>query len=300
MASDLKIGFIGAGLVGKALAMALSARGYIVAAAASRTLASARSLAERVPGCAALPHPQDVAGTCDLVFITTPDGAIHQVASSVHWRTQQGVVHCSGASTLKVLEPARAQGASVASIHPYQTFARIRNSRDALARLQGVTFAIEGQGWLREVLEEMALALGGRAIHVWPQDRPLYHATSVMSCGYMAALLGTAARLWEPMGFSPEEGLRAMVPIARATLKNLARVGPAQATTGPLVRGDVATLRGHLEALGDHAPELVPLYCSLALQSLPVAVQRGVPQEKVEEMRTLLEEYLRSAVSAKV
>ena len=103
-----KVAFVGAGAVGKTLAVALSRRGYPVVAAASRTFSSARDLAARVDGCRAYESIQDAADRADFVFITTFDGAIRSVAESINWRKGQGVAHCSGVTSLDVLEgPAR-------------------------------------------------------------------------------------------------------------------------------------------------------------------------------------------------
>ena len=88
-----------------------------------------------------------------------------------------------------------------------------------------------------------------------PKYRPLYHASAVMSCGALVALLRSAAALWKRMGVDEDTAFRSLIPLARTTLENAAELGAEAATTGPVVRGDVATLRRHLEALEAHAPE---------------------------------------------
>ena len=80
---DLAIGFIGIGVLGKGLPLALSARGYRVAGAYSRSAASAQWLADRIPGCDVYPSAQELASAVDLMFITTPDSIIGEVASEV-------------------------------------------------------------------------------------------------------------------------------------------------------------------------------------------------------------------------
>ena len=115
---DPVIGFIGAGAVGKGLALGLASSGYRVLAVSSRSLSSAQGLAARIPGCEALPAPQKVADKCNLVFITTPDEAIEQVASQVSWHHGQGVVHCSGAESLEILEHCRRSGCNCRLLPP--------------------------------------------------------------------------------------------------------------------------------------------------------------------------------------
>ena len=249
-------------------------RGYRVAAVASRSRASAEDLSARLPGCEALPLAQDVADACDLVFLTTSDDAIKQVVSQVGWRHGQGVVHCSGAESLDVLEPAARFGAAIGSFHPYQTFACLDTPGEAVERLRGAAFCVESQGWLQGSLERMASRLGGWAIHVRPEDRALYHASAVMSCGYLVALLKAVTDVWEAMGVGQDEGLRIALPLATSTLANVSKAGVDAAVTGPVVRGDTDTVRRHLEALEARLPHLVPLYRSLAGASLPLASDR--------------------------
>ena len=125
----LKLGIIGAGTVGNALAIRLSGRGYPVAAVSSRSRSSAQRLADAVNDCTVYDGNQGVADNAELVFITTPDDAIATVASQVKWHKGQSVVHCSGADSTALLESARVSGAQVGVIHPLQTFAG-SSSRD--------------------------------------------------------------------------------------------------------------------------------------------------------------------------
>ena len=132
-----RIGFIGIGLLGRGLALALSARGYPVTGAASRSFSSAQWLSERVDGCRAYGTPQALADDSDLVFITTPDSVIGEVASRIVWRNGQGVVHCSGASSTELLRPAALQGSGrrfPASISDLRRLDQARRGRGPLAR----------------------------------------------------------------------------------------------------------------------------------------------------------------------
>ena len=103
---DSKLGFIGAGRVGKALAVALHREGYAVVSTASRTLASAEALAELVPDCTAYTTFDEAASAADFVLITSTDDAIGPVATTTSWKPGQGVVHCSGSASLDALEGA--------------------------------------------------------------------------------------------------------------------------------------------------------------------------------------------------
>lgn len=285
--SGVKIGFIGAGVLGKGLAMALADKGYQVAAAHSRNPDSARWLAERIAGCRVAVSGQELADAADLVFITTPDAVIGQIAGQLTWRTGQGVVHCCGAFGAEILAPAARQGAATGAFHPFQTFAGLTDPSQASARLAGVSFAVSGSGWLGEFLRSLSRDLGGRPVVIPEGDRALYHASAVLSCGHLAALLQASVELWSAMGFTAQEAIDALSPLARATLENIAKDGVLDSVTGPAVRGDVETIQIHLAALAQRLPELAPLYRALTAASLPLAHQRGVAPEELAAIEAL-------------
>jgi predicted short-subunit dehydrogenase-like oxidoreductase (DUF2520 family) len=287
--SEVKIGFIGAGVLGKGLAMALADKGYLVAAAHSRNPESARGLAGGIAGCRVAVTGQELADAADLVFITTPDSVIAQVAEILTWRTGQGVVHCCGAFGPEILAPAARQGAAIGAFHPFQTFAGLTGPAQASARLAGVSFAVAGEGWLGDFLRTMSHGLGGRPVVIPEGDRPLYHASAVLSCGHLAALLQSTVDLWTTMGFTAQEAIDALSPLARATLENIAKDGIPDSVTGPAVRGDAGTIRTHLAALEQRLPELAPLYRALTAASLPLAHQRGVAPEELAAIEALVQ-----------
>ena len=285
-----RIGLIGAGQLGSGLALALAANGYNVAAVASRTPASA--LASQIPGCTALEGPQELAEACDLVFITTPDEVINQVASQVEWRPDQGVVHCCGAHSLELLEPAAKQGAATGSFHPFQTFAFLEMADDAVDRMRGISFAVDGTGWVEGFLRKLASRLGGKALALKPEDRALYHASAVLVCSHLVALLRATTEVWGAMGVPQEAALPVILPIAKATLANVSRVGIEASLTGPVVRGDLTTIQKHLEALEERAPRVISVYCCLALESLTLAAAR-VDEDTLDAMKRLVTDWLR-------
>ncbi|MYC31728.1 MAG: DUF2520 domain-containing protein [Chloroflexi bacterium] len=286
---NVRIGFVGAGTLGRGLALALDGVGCNVVAVSSRTRASAEWVAERIDGCLALDTAQDVADACDLVFITTPDGAIADVAASVNWRAGQGVAHCCGAASIELLDAASGAGAAVGAMHPFQTFAALSDPAEAARRLSGVTFAVSATGWLEDYLPSLAERLDGRAITIPDELRPLYHASAVLACGYVGALLDVAIGLWTRMGFTEEDGVRAITPLTRATIEAIAAAGPVNAVTGPAVRGDADTIAAHLALLSEHAPELVALYRELTLASIPLARAKGVGEAELAALMSLVQ-----------
>jgi predicted short-subunit dehydrogenase-like oxidoreductase (DUF2520 family) len=280
-----RIGFIGAGRVATALAVRLSDTGYPVGAAASRSAASAHRLARRIAGCEAVTIGQAVVDTVDLVFITTPDDAIESVVGALRWRPESAVVHTSGAAALAPLAAAREQGAAVGSLHPLQTFA----DRDSPPSLEGIVFAVEASGALREQLLGIVADLGGTPVELRPEERALYHASAVLVSNYSVTLIKLATDLWLRFGWERPAALRALLPLLAGTLRNLETQGLPAALTGPVARGDAPTVAQHLAALDAAAPGLAAVYRALATETIPVALARGgLSEDNAASIREVL------------
>jgi predicted short-subunit dehydrogenase-like oxidoreductase (DUF2520 family) len=281
-----RIGFIGAGTVGTALAVRLSERGYPIIAVSSRSRSSAEKLAARITNCRAVEDGQEVASLADLIFITTPDDAIVPVVSAVNWRKGQSVVHCNGAASNDILERARSAGAQVGGFHPLQSFASLK---EALENLPGSVFSIEAEDPLYSVLSRMAADLKGRSIRLAGADKVLYHAAAVITSNYTVTLFKMATDLWQKFGISSAEATSALLPLLQGTVNNIGQIGFPHCLTGPIARGDMSTLRRHLAALRDQAPQILETYRQLALQTIPIALAKGGIEEKTaNQMRALL------------
>ncbi len=278
------LGFIGAGTVGTALALRLSSEGYPVVAVSSRSHNSAKSLALAVKGCTCNAN-QGVADAAQLVFITTPDDTIASVASEVKWHSGQSVVHCSGADSTGILEPAKISGARVGAFHPLQTFA---NVRQAIANMPGSTFALEAEAPLLDTLKGMATALDGNWIELKAGDKVLYHAAAVIACNYMVTLVKLATDLWQTFNISSPQATRSLLPLLRGTINNIDEIGIPQCLTGPIARGDTGTVKKHLNALEKAAPAILSTYRELGLQTIPVALSKGsISQQQATEMKAI-------------
>ena len=282
----MKIGFIGAGTTGTALAVGLSQKGCPVVAVSSRTSSSSQKLARLVSDCRVCYTAQEVADAAELVFITTPDDAIARVCNEVHWHEGQSVVHCSGAHSLDILEPARKLGAAVGSFHPLQTFADVDQ---AIENLPGSTFALEAEEPLLLTLKKLTSLLNGNWVVLKPGDKVLYHAAAVFACNYLVTLVKLALDLWLDLGVSSKEATRALLPLLRGTINNIGNIGLPNCLTGPVARGDLGTIERHLSALETWNPSLLTTYKELGLQTIPIALAKGtVNEQKAEEMKALL------------
>ncbi len=281
----LKLGFIGAGTVGTALATRLSRKGYPIAAVSSRSPRSAEKLAGAVGGCPVVKDGQGVADAAELVFITTPDGAIPQVAAEVQWHPGQSVVHCSGADSTAILEPAQKLGARVGCIHPLQTFASVDQ---AIENIPGSTFAIEAEEPLLAVLKDMADDLEGSWVVLKAEDKVLYHAAAVMACNYLVTLVKLATDLWQNFDVPADTATKALLPLIRGTIRNIEAVGIPQGLTGPVARGDTGTIQKHITALKAKTPDVLPTYLELGWQTVPIARAKGkIDSTQASELEAL-------------
>ena len=281
-----KLGFIGAGPVGTTFGVRLSEKGYPVIGVADIHPDAAQRFAGRVPGCRVFGNNQELADAADMVFITTADDFIAPVSAGLKWRSGQTVVHCSGASTVQSLETARQQGARVGSIHPCQTFAGVEQ---AIANLPGSTFAIEAEEPVKTTLSEMARALQGDIVYLTSEDKVLYHAAAAIACNYFTTIVKLATDLWRNFGKTSSDGIKAYMPLLRGTLTNIETVGFPKCLTGPIARGDVATIRRHLAALEKYAPDMLTLYKELGSFTVPIGQDKGtLSAEKADELMRLL------------
>ena len=280
------IGFIGAGTTGTALAVRLAQHGYQVIAVSSRSLNSAEKLAGMISGCQVYNGAQETANVAQLVFITTPDDTIPEIAAEVQWHKEQGVVHCSGAHSVDILEAAKQRGANTGCFHPLQTFASVDQAID---NMPGSTFAIEAEEPLLGVLEEMATALEGDWVNLKDGDKVLYHTAAVFACNYLVTLVKLATDLWQTFGVSPAQATKALMPLLRGTLSNIENVGLPNCLTGPIARGDLGTISRHLESLEKQATPLLNVYKELGRQTIPIALAKGkIDLQRTEELKALL------------
>lgn len=269
---SLRIGFIGPGTVGIALARGFAKAGYRVTSLFGRDAARRSAAADQVPGASAARSAQEVVDASNLVFLTVPDAAVRPVAESLAWNSGTSAIHCSGVATGALLSAAAGAGAATAVFHPLQTLA---TPEQASRNLPGSTFAIEAStDALRRTLEELARSLSGHPVTI-TGSKALYHASAVLASNGLVTLLDAAAGLWTRLGLSQEQGLRALLPLVRGTVENLETIGLPNALTGPVSRGDLATVVDNVNALEQVSPEIARLYVDLAVQTIPIALAKG-------------------------
>ena len=269
----MDIAVVGAGRVGTAVAIALRTAGHDIVAVSGGAATGARAarFLPRVPVLGSA----EAAGLASVVILALPDDAlgtvVGEVAAGGGFREGGWAVHVSGAAGLAVLDPAAAAGAHRLAVHPLQTFPTVE---DAAERLRGAAIAVTGDDPEGEEFG-MLLAndIGGVAFRLDDEARPLYHAAAVFASNYLVTVSAIAADLFAIAGVPDPAG--AMGPLQRATLENIARLGPGAALTGPAVRGDVTTIDRNLTALVSVRPDAVAPYVALCRVALQLGIDAG-------------------------
>lgn len=275
------VSIVGPGRVGSALAVALARAGYqtkfLVTRSRKRISTDVRKVARQLN--AEVVKLGEKTLDTGLVWIAVPDDEIAVVAAKLaaaqEWRGRS-VFHSSGALTSDMLSPLRAKGAKVASVHPAMTF--VRRSMPTLA---GVTFGVEGDPQAVRLATKVVRDLGGITVPIKKQNKVLYHAFGTFASPMVIALMAALEQVGKAAGVKTLR-LRDMAgPLLQQTLSNYLKHGAAAAFSGPLVRGDVATVRRHLAAL-QGAPQAREAYITLAraaIKLLPVKNKSDIERE---------------------
>jgi len=286
------IAIVGAGVVGTALASLLKEKGYTLCGMASRGEESLRKATSLVGGeIRTTTAPEEITPEADLVFITTSDSAIQEVCDGIAakggFHPEQIVVHTSGALPSTILKSAQEQGALIASIHPLQSFA---NVKEAVKILPASIFNLEGDQKAIPILTELVKKLGGKPLAIDTAEKPLYHAAAVVACNFFVTLVYLSYRLFEAIDIPEEDAAQALLPLIKGTVNNIERLGPVQALTGPIARGDVGVIRGHLEAFKMVDPRYTDIYCAISRLTVEVGAKKGtLSQEGAQEIMDLVE-----------
>ena len=284
---------VGAGPVATALAGSLRLAGVPVLGLWARTPARARA-AGAVAGVAAYSAaPPDLLLEADIVVLAVRDGAIAEVAPMLVAtglvNKHHTLIHCSGVvSAAEALGAVTDQVGGVAMMHPLRA---IPDGRAAMRTMKGTVFGIEGNERGKRDAQILVSALGARALELDGVQVAAYHAAAAIASNYTVVLLSAAAELLAGVGIAREQAIEALVPLVEGTLANVRERGPEAALTGPIRRGDAATVERHLAAL-EGRPELAALYRALGRRA--VALARGAPEpasaESLDAVDALLHE----------
>lgn len=279
LSRELSVGVVGAGRVGAVLAAALREAGHPVAAVAGESAASRTRIETLLPGVR-IHKPTAVAKACELLLLTVPDDSLDNVVrmlvASGAIRSGQYVVHTSGRHGLDVLTPASSVGARGIALHPAMTFTGTDVDLD---RLAGCVYGVSAHVTERPLAEALASELRGSIVWIEEEHRALYHAALAHGANHLVTLVSQAMEMLRQAGSTdPAATLR---PLLGAALDNALAYGDA-ALTGPIVRGDVETVREHLLTMataagaeGGLATSTVESYVAMARATADHAVSDG-------------------------
>lgn len=268
------IGIAGTGRVAEALASLLHAKSFPVRAIAGRDERKARSIASRI-GLTAVAL-SELASNARVVVIAVSDDALESVAQQLARAPQAPSIalHTSGSAGPDALSVLRPRNTQIGVLHPLQT---IPSAAAGIAALPGSAFAYAGDPVAAHFAREVIAAFDGVPLAIDPARWRWYHAAAVMASNYQAALLDAALELMEGAGVTRPVALEALTPLYREACKNVLEHGPEAALTGPIRRGDVATVLGHIEALRSASSPIRDLYIAAGLQAVSLAERAGLP-----------------------
>ncbi|MDT0308947.1 DUF2520 domain-containing protein [Streptomyces sp. DSM 44917] len=276
----LRVGVVGSGRVGPALAAALRIAGHRPVAASGVSDASRRRAEALLPGVP-LVTPQEVLERADLVLLTVPDdalpGLVAGLAGTGAVRPGQLLAHCSGRFGTAVLDPALRAGGLPMALHPVMTFT---GTPVDVQRLAGCSFGVTAPAELRLAAEALVIEMGGEPEWIEERARPLYHAALALGANHLVTLVAQAMELLATAGVGAPD--RMLGPLLGAALDNALRSGDA-ALTGPVARGDAGTVAAHLAELRTHAPHALAGYLAMARTTADRALDHGLLRPELAE-----------------
>jgi len=283
-----KVAVIGGGKLGTTLGHALSLKGYTIASISCRSLPSAEKSADIIGQGIPLINNIKAAESAEMVILSVPDEGIKEVSdelSSID-TNQKFIFHCSGILSSEILNPLKKSGALTASIHPIQSFpAKSRNP----GAFKDIYFSMEGDKKAIQISKRIIKKLGGYSFLIEPKHKPVYHAACSVASNYLVVLLALAEELLKKGGINKEIRKEMLLPLVKGTLDNLAKNSIPKSLTGPVVRGDAVTLQSHLDHLQNN-PQVLRIYKELGQQALQlVRKEDRLPQNKIKEIKALLE-----------
>ena len=266
---------VGAGRVGTALALLMQKAGEPLAGVWTRTESSARRVSRELGReCAWGPLPGAI-GESRMVIVSVRDPEVPAVGGALLdgglLRSSEAVLHCGGSRPARQALTGVAPAAPVGTFHPLLAVA---SPQQAARAMPGAFFAVEGDAPARQRAMELAGRLDLRCFEISGEQMGRYHAAAVMASNHAVALWHAAAEVLQEVGLERERASEVLLPLLHSTLENVESLRLAGALTGPVRRGDAATVEAHLEAL-QHLPHTAALYRAATMQAVHLARRAG-------------------------
>lgn len=278
---------LGAGRLGTTLARALCHAGYHLKYISDVIPERARNT-RRITGQGRVTDDnRRAASRAEIIFICVPDDLIPSVVEEISTLNFEGkyVFHTSGTLSSEILKPLARKGAQVASFHPAQTFSEPLTDPGIF---EHIYIGLEGDAEAVELGQELAEKVGAQVLLLSPAEKPLYHLSLSIASNFLVVLLYEVAELLKTIGLEEKAIVEILDPLLERTLLNIKNKGPVSSLTGPLVRGDLETVKKHLSITRLH-PGLDRIYRAMAAEALKIARERGLPEGKIKALKRLLE-----------
>lgn len=297
------VSIIGAGRVGRELGRRLRLLGWRVGVVVTRTPASARAAVRWIGAGIAQTTLSGEILSANLVLITAPDRAIADVAGQLaesvgaeqrvrpfavaarKKRRHLGppvpvVLHTSGSLSHEVLKPLAKRGAALGAMHPMQTF-----GRNAHPDFRGSVFGLDGDARAVRLGRQIAKSLGGVPVEIDARKKAAYHCAGGFAAQHVLAVLESGVRLLTDVGLTRQQAVRSLCKMARQTLDNLERRGAAAAWSGPVARGDFATVAKHIAVLRNYPADFRAAYESLTRLVIQLVAAR--PRQLLKQLEVV-------------
>lgn len=289
----MQLGFIGAGKVGTALGIYLQKKGFNISGYYSRSKDSCIQSAARTSSNY-FSNLKQLAAVSDIIFITTSDDQIEsvvkQLSEDCFLRPGQLIVHTSGTLSSAILNPVKAFDCFIYSMHPLQAFADVDK---AVSDLSNTYFCIEGDEEKISILEDIIATCNNAYFIAKPEQKILYHASACMLSNYLVTLIHNSLKLMESVQPDNSTALKAMLPLVNSTIQNVLELGTKDALTGPIVRGDIDTVKKQLEAISASSKDQLALYSCMAKETLKLATLSNLKDSSsADKLKVLIESYL--------
>lgn len=286
-----EVSIIGTGRLGTALALALAEQRYTIGALVARRRESARRAAALLDVPSRVLALKELADRppSDLLIIATPDDQIPKVTSALaklEWDLEGKtpiVLHTSGALSSDVLAPLRKKDWSTGSLHPLVS---VSEPKAGAKLLRGAFWCVEGDSRAVGLARSLVRDLDGKSLTISSENKPLYHAAAVMASGNVTALFDVAIEMLGQCGLNPKQAQEALLPLLASAVRNLENLNPSRALTGTFARGDLETVKRHLNALQKNKSAL-EIYKLLGRRSLDLSAPRLDPAV-VKQIRRLI------------
>ncbi|MCS7229259.1 MAG: DUF2520 domain-containing protein [Candidatus Kryptonium sp.] len=288
------IAIVGAGRVGTLIAKFLSEIiGHRIIAVISRSDDSLQRFLKRIKSDVASKSISDLPAEVEVIFITTPDSAIKESAEKISDLKNLNfknlvVYHASGVLTSDVLSRLHQLGAEVGSLHPVYSVSHFDYSLDEIRK---VKFTLEGSRKIYDITKWIFYNFDSNIFPLEKSQKILYHIACVFASNYMISLLHAIDEILSRANLNFDN--RFLTPLIDVSLRNASEVGPVNALTGPIERGDIETVKLHLDELKDKFPEILPLYSSLAIEAVRIAFKKkSISMNLASQMLNLVSSYI--------